>query len=69
MMASKPEDVYGTVFIGSGSFPNKEPIVIPPAVDTLSKFHPIGWYAVIRKRKHWWMPWKSSVPVMGKFND
>lgn len=37
---------------------------IGPITDKLGNFHPIGWYAAIPVRKHWWQFWKPRTKVV-----
>lgn len=55
---------YGTTYLGRGEISKEPPVVIGPITDKLGNFHPIGWYSMIRVRKHWWQLWKPKTRVV-----
>ena len=74
-MGTEDSDSYKTLYLGKGEIsetPASEspPVVLGPVIDDLSKFHPVGWYASIRVRRHWFQLWKPKTKVVwGKLKD
>ena len=67
---------YKTIFLGQGAInkdgePGPDTVVLGPVVDDLSKFHPIGWYAVIKNPdRRWWQFWKPKMKgIYGLLKD
>jgi hypothetical protein len=59
-MMKKKEPYYGTIMIGKDEI-RKMPLIVGPAFDEFSKFHPLGWYAAIKNPdRKWWQFWKPK---------
>lgn len=61
-----------SIFIGKDEItPDQSTFLLSAAhEETLSNFKPLGWYVVIKIRKHWWQLWKPKTKgVWNVFSD